>query len=344
MTDTDKLLQQEALGIVGVNLLYGAFYARSDIDVFVASLLDGLSTSRIEIDMLEFNGPLFQGVDSRRVSVKLLKLGLTPTILLPPDGRVLQPSEVLFQRELIVERGRFRPVTHLHVDMLNQARAFVAERSSSNTQPLSLCEITLHNLGTHHQLGEEQLLAQVDELAALGYTVLVSQYPEFHRLITFFRRYTNKEISVIAGVDTVAKLFDEKFYADLDGGILEGLGRLFRKGIKLLVYPALKSRFLPLLERTGVQYPRDKADSLPDVVTLRSLHVESRFQPLLDYLLQTQAMFDVPASSPELLQIDTTQVLEQIRKGESAWERSVPAPAAVRIKQHLGIYTGLQGL
>lgn len=182
MIDSDNLLQQEALGIVGVNLIYAAFYLSDDIDQMVTSFLDALSTARIEIDMLEVSGPKFSAVDNRLVSLKLLKLGLTAAVLLPPDGKVQQPSEVLYQRQLIVERGKFQPVTYLHVDMLDQARSYVKSLELSGSEPLLLCEITLNNLGSKEQLKEEELLAHADELGALGYTVLVSEYPEFHRL------------------------------------------------------------------------------------------------------------------------------------------------------------------
>lgn len=337
LTDSEKLLQHEALGIVGVNVLYAAYLYHRDIDAFVDSLLDGLSTARIEIDMLEFRGPKFAEVDNRLVSLKLLRRNLTPAVILPPDGKVVQPSELLYQKELIVERGRFRPVTHLHVDMLEQAKRYVASQRSVDMNAVMLCEITLHNLAADEQLGERQLLAQSDELAALGFTTLISRYSEFHRLITFFRRYTDKNIYVVAGIDTVVKLFDEKFYADLDGGILEGLGRLFRRGINLLLYPALRDRFVALLDRAGVAYTPEFVAKLAPLVRLNDLRLSGKFDLLFQYLVDAGAMRDIEVANEAHLAIDTTAVLEQIQAGDPKAWMSIPASAAPLVKKHFSV-------
>ena len=121
MLDTENALQQEALGIVGVNLLYGAFFLNHEPDKLIESLLDNLTTRRIEIDMIEFSGIAFRHVDNRVMSLRLVQLGLSGAAMFSATGEVLQPSEVLYKKPILVERGSFRPVTHVNVDMLRAA-------------------------------------------------------------------------------------------------------------------------------------------------------------------------------------------------------------------------------
>src|SRR5271169_2736861 len=111
MLDDENELQQEALGVVGVNLLYAAFFLHHKPQLILESMLDGLSTERIEIDMVEFSGLEFRHVDNRVMSLRLVQLGLSGAAMFGPSGEVLQPTEVLRKRPILVERGSFRPVT-----------------------------------------------------------------------------------------------------------------------------------------------------------------------------------------------------------------------------------------
>src|SRR5688572_24562419 len=147
MLDTENALQQEALGIVGVNLLYGAFFLNHEPEKLVESLLDNLNTRRIEIDMIEFSGIAFRHVDNRVMSLRLVQLGLSNAAMFSAAGEVLQPSEVLYKKAILVERGSFRPVTHVNVDMLRSAQErFAREPGVADEPVVSLMEITMHNL------------------------------------------------------------------------------------------------------------------------------------------------------------------------------------------------------
>lgn len=333
MTDSDYLRQQEALGIVGVNLMYAAFYLNYDTEKLVESLLDGLTTDRIEIDMLELAGPKFHEVDNRLISLTLIRLGLTAAIIFPPDGKTLQPSEVLYQQSIVVERGRFQPVTHLHVDMLGQARQYVSSLGRDDLDPIPLCEITLNNLEVVEQMNGEQLLAQVEGLAALGFTVLVSKYPETHRLISFLRRHTEKEIFIVAGIDKVVKLFDGNFYKDLPGGMLEGLGRFFRGGVTFLLYPMLRERFIALLKHSGIAQSDAALNNLPERITLKDIELGGDKALLLRYLVERGSICDIACANEDHLKIDTRLAQQQLDSGDACWIDSVPASAAEIIKK-----------
>jgi len=230
----------KSLGIVGVNLLYGAFFKHHEPDTLVESLLDNLSTQRIEIDMIEFSGIEFRSVDNRVMSLKLVQLGLSGAAMFGAHGQVLQPAEVLHRRPVLVERGSFRPVTHVNMDMLSSANdAFTKslEGTDSQGEPVQLLEITMRNLMASGEIDYRDFLARADMMAATGKIVLISDYSEYYRLAAYLTRYTAEPIAVTMGVTSLIELFTESYYKELEGGILEAFGRLFTKDLRLYVYP-----------------------------------------------------------------------------------------------------------
>src|SRR5271155_2900119 len=228
MLDRENDLQQETLGIVGVNLLYGAFFLPYKPELLLESLLDNLSTQRIEIDMIEFAGIEFRHVDNRVMSLKLVQLGLSGAAMFGPSGEVLQPSEVLRKHPVLVERGSFRPVTKVNMDMIKSARErFAAEPEVDGNEVVELMEITTRNLLSEGKLDLNDFLARADVLAAAGKTVLISDYFEYYRLAGYLTRYTREPIAVTMGTSSLRDLFREEYYEELEGGILEAFGKLF---------------------------------------------------------------------------------------------------------------------
>ena len=259
MLDRETSLQQEALGIVGVNLLYGAFFQHHEPERLVESLLDNLSTERIEIDMIEFSGIEFRHVDNRLMSLKLVQLGLSQAAMFGPKGEVLQPSEVLHHKPVLVLRGTFRPVTKVNIDMLRCARtAFAKANGAAEDAIVEIMEITMSNLLSEGgALDPRDFLARADVLGAAGKTVLVSDYFEYYRLSAYLRRCTSSAIAIVLGTGALDQLLDEKYYAGLDGGIMEALGRLFSKDVKLYVYPMLNQATGKLDTVTNMQVPAE---------------------------------------------------------------------------------------
>ena len=224
MWDKDAVLQQQALGIVGINLIYGALYYRSDPKRLIESLKDNLGVDRIEVDMLHFSGHYFEKVDNRLMALHLVEVKLTNAVMFGPQGEVLQPSEVLHKKPILVERGSFRPVTHVNVDMINCAAAqFVQEPAVKGKELIVLMEITMSNLLAEGRLDAQDFLSRVDLLADIGFTVLISDYPEYYRLTSYFRRYSKEMIGVAMGINNLLEVFNQKYYEDLEGGILESL-------------------------------------------------------------------------------------------------------------------------
>ncbi|HET9929792.1 MAG TPA: hypothetical protein VFQ35_03860 [Polyangiaceae bacterium] len=317
LLDNEMALQQEALGVVGVNLLYGAFFMHHDPDRLIESLLDNLSTDRIEIDMIEFSGIEFRHVDNRVMALKLVQLGLSGAAIFDPKGEVLQPSELLRKSPVLVERGAFLPVTRVHIDMLTSARKkFVKEGASGDERIVELMEINMRNLIESGQGGVDlrDFLARADVLAAAGKTVLISDYFEYYRLAGYLRRYTQRPIALVLGAGSLSSLFDEKYYTNLDGGILEAFGRLFKNDTKLYVYPSLDPG-------------REK------LVTASNFTPNPELARLYGHLLDRGCIVELDEFDRDCLNIFSNDVLRMIRSGDANWERQVPPEVIDVIKK-----------
>ena len=239
MLDEDAKLQQEALGIVGVNLMHAAFFEHHEPDEVIQSLLDRLTTGRIEIDMIEFRGIEFRRVDNRLMALKLVQLGLSGVAMFGPDGTVLQPSEALRKHAILVERGSFRPPTVVNIDMLSCAlEKFETDPAVAGKPVLALTELTMRNLlAGGADVDRRDFLARADLLAACGMTVLISDYYEYNRLAAYLGARTQERIGIVMGVPSLADLFDEKNHAQLPGGILESFGQALQERAEALRLP-----------------------------------------------------------------------------------------------------------
>jgi len=315
MLDIDNAAQQEALGIVGVNLLYGAFFLNHEPERLLESLLDNLSTRRVEIDLIEFSGIAFRHVDNRVMSLRLVQMGLTNAAMFSATGEVLQPSEVLYKKPILIERGSFRPLTHVNMDMLKTAHAkFSQEPDVEADQIVTLAEITMCRLRDNGQVDLKDFLARAEILAACGMTVLISDYFEYYRLAAYLARYSKKKIAITMGAGSLAELFDEKYYTSLEGGILESFGRLFKNDLKLYIYPFLNQ----------------KSGSL---TTIDNLEVAPEIRRLYDYLRFKGCIEQLEASDPSHLKIFSRDILKQIQAGDPSWCDQVPATVSELIRQ-----------
>jgi hypothetical protein len=311
MLDETNLQQQEALGIVGLNLIHGAFFKRKDLKAFVAALLDDLDPTRIEIDMIRFSGPDFAMVDNRIMCLELVTQGLAQAVLFRGDGEVIQAADLFYHKPLLVERGSFRPVTNVHRDMIECGhKMFLMEDDLGGEQPEILHEITMRNLMSGGQLDLQDFLDRVDMLGALGRNVLISNYGRFYRLVEYLRRYSDRSIGLPIGIPSLHEIFEEKYYEDLEGGILEGLGRLFKKGVRLYVYPT--------------------KDERGHIVEAASFKVEPDLRALYVYLLENRFIVPMAGCNLEYLGIDSAKTMAKLQAGDASWEAMVP-PKVVEI-------------
>ncbi|HTR71015.1 MAG TPA: hypothetical protein VMH41_12425 [Mycobacteriales bacterium] len=311
MLDDDAKLQQEALGIVGINLLHAAFFEHHEPEQAIASLLDQLGTGRIEIDMIDFEGIEFRRVDNRLMALRLVQLGLSGVAMFGSDGGVLQPSETLRKRPILVERGSFRPPTVVNIDMLECAvEKFSRDPAVEGKEILTLTELTMRNLlAGGNDVDRRDFLARADLLSACGMTVMISDYVDYHRLAAYLGERTTERIGMVMGVPSLVDLFDESKHLHLPGGILEGFGRLFKNDLRLFVYPMRRSE-------DGT------------VVTAGDLSVTDELQPLYDYLSRRGSFVPLDNYTPAFLPILSRDVLRRIAEGDEEWKSMVPPEVA----------------
>jgi hypothetical protein len=316
MLDAEAALQQEALGVVGVNLLYGAFFLHHEPELLVESLLDKLTVGRIEIDVIEFKGIEFRAVDNRLISLKLVQLGLSGAAMFGAEGEVLQPSEVLYKKAVMVERGSFRPPTHVNLDMLQCAMAkFQQDPAVQGKEVLPIFELTMRNLlNGGNDVDRRDFLARADVLAACGMTVMISDYFEYYRLAAYLAWRTKERIGIVMGAPSLIELFEEKYYTQLPGGILESFGRLFKNDLKLYIYP---------LQRAS----RD------ELTTVHNLDVAPELKKLYGYLADRGSFVALDNFKPEYLSIFSRDALKRIAAGDPSWKTMVPEAVAEVIEK-----------
>src|SRR6266404_4791416 len=315
MLDESNVDQQEALGITGVNLLFGAFYYEQP-EKLIASLQENLAPDRMQVDLIKFSGPAYADVDNRLMSLQLVSQGLTDAVIFTAEGgEMVQAADILYKRAILVERGSFRPVTYATNDMLNGVRSvFLKQSGCSDADLVVLMEMTLENLLAEGQLNHADFLARVDILGALGRTVIISKFGEYFRLASYLSRYTSRMIGLVMGVPSLLEIFDEKYYLNLEGGILEALGRMFKHGLKLYVYPIID-------EKTG------------ELVTAMRTEVAPNLRSLFQYLIDNRYIEEIRDYRKDFLRIYPPAVLAKLKAGDESWEEMVPPEVAQIIKE-----------
>lgn len=317
MHDNDPLQQQFALGAVGVNLVYACMFL-TDPDEMLTSLLDGLTARRIEIDMYRLTGPDFKHVDNRLMALKLVKNGHTKAAMFGPSGNVMQPADELYKKNVLVLRGRFRPPTHVNVDMLlTSRRHFKHESDVERSKIILVSELTLNDLSPDGKIDEKDFLHRADILCSLGQNVLISNYFEYYRLVDYLSKITKgKKIGITMGIYALQKVFDEKTYENTRGGILECFASLFGSNVKLYIYPAWRKDSEKLFTL------KDFEEELPP-----------NLKNLFRYLMDNNKMEDVNDADIDNLHIVSDNVLAMIRKNEPGWEKYVPHKVEEAIKE-----------
>jgi hypothetical protein len=315
MLDKESIRQQEALGAIGVNLLYGAFYLHREPEALIRSLLDNLTWERVEVDMIRFAGPAFAGVDNRLMALQLVREDLTEAAMFTAKGDAVQWAEVLYHKPVLVLRGSFLPVTRSTLDVLERAlEQFVREPDLNGEMPVVLMEMTLRQLTTDEKIDETDFLNRSDMLSALGKTVLISNFRRFHRLAAYLARYTKRPLGLAVGASKLGEIFDESFYNESEGGLLGGLGQLFKNPARLYVYPHLD---LP----TGHK------------LTVENFPIPPHLSHLYAYLRENRFIQGIESSNDNLLSIRSQDVLAKIRSGDATWEQLVPPPIVAIIKR-----------
>ena len=307
-------LQQETLGILGTNLIYSAFYKYNRPKKLLKYLYDNLEKDQLEIDTINFSGPVFKEVDNRLISLQLVKRGMTDAVMFSPNGKNVLPAKVLYKKNILALRGSFRPVTKVNVEMyLNSIKLFLKQKGVDLEKTQVVFEITLSNLKSDGEIDEQDFLDRAKLLCSLGQTVLISDFKEYYKLVEYFSLYTKKKIGLTMGINNLIEIFDPKYYTHLSGGILEAFGKLFFKNVKVFAYP--------MLNEEG------------QIINSDNLKVHPRMKELYKFFKYNGKVQDVEDYNVENLKIFSRKVLELINSGDPKWEEMLPKGVSKLIKE-----------
>ncbi len=315
MLDPQNVLQQDAIGIIGVNLMYACFFLQHNPEAFINSLMDHLDSSRIEIDFIRFGGKVFEAVDNRLMNLHLLKQGMTHAILFDEKGHVVLSADHLYKKDVLVVRGSFRPPTLVSFDMIKAGlQHFSADIKKEPSEVVAISEITIATLKAEAgDVTNEDFLARVDLLCALGQKTLITNYPQYYKLANYFSRLNVPNLGLELGIYNFQQVFTDSEYSNVEGGILSAFGQLFRDNVRVYIYP----------------YKSEKGD----VESLDNLKVPENFHHVFEYLKENRKVLDVAKPNREILHIYSSKVLQMIVKNESGWEQMVPPSVAKTINE-----------
>jgi hypothetical protein len=313
MLDDNAEAQQQALGVLGVNLIYAAYYYFEDPKKIIDSLTDNIKAGRIEIDSIEFLGPYFEDIDNRAINLHLIRSWKTRAIMFRPDGSISVPAEMLYKKNVLTIRGSFRPVTKLNIDMIEQGKKSFYELTDVNEKnTIAIAEISLNDAkGQDAKVPEEDIIQRVQLLNLLGYNVMVSDYTRYFSLRAYFRQYTKMQIGIVVGMVNIKQIFDEDTYRGVEGGILEGFGKLFPDNTRLFIYPELT------------------ADG--ELSDFTAVKVQEHLRFLYRHLLENGFLAGIESSDVNLFKIYSREVLKQLKNGRGEWEKALPEEIAQEI-------------
>ncbi len=312
---TEARLQQEVLGLIGVNLVYGAFYKYQEPKKLLRYLYDNIDEDAIEIDTINFKGPLFKGVDNRLMSLQLVRNGMTDAVMFNPEGNNILPARELYKKNILTLRGSFRPVTRVNIDMFEKALdAFIHESEVEEEKTVVIFEITLSNLRAQGEIDEKDFMDRAKLLCSLGHVVMISNFKEYYKLVDYLSQYTKKQMALSMGVNNFVEIFDEQYYQDLGGGILEAFGKMFYNNLKVYLYPM--------------------KDDNGTVINSTNLKLHPRMKDFYKFFKYNGKVIDIFDFEEEYLNIFSRKILQQIRDGEPDWEKHLPEGIAELIKKN----------
>ena len=313
--ETDVRLQQETLGILGVNLIYGAYYKYNDPKKFLRYLYDHLDKDQLEIDTINFSGPRFKDVDNRLMSLQLVKNGMTDAVIFDPEGKNILPAAILYKKNILTLRGSFRPVTKVNMDMYKESlKMFLEENKVDAENTLVIFEITLSNLRSDGEIDEKDFMDRAELLCSLGQTVMISNFQEYYKVVEYFAKYTKARMGLAMGVNNLVDIFDEKYYRHLSGGILEAFGKLFYRDMKVYLYP--------MIDENGI------------IMNSETLKVHPRMKELYKFFKYNGKVVDITNFNPKNLEVFSREVLKMINENKPGWETMLPTGVAQIIKEH----------
>jgi len=316
--DNDARLQQETLGMLGTNLIHGAFYQHNDSKELLLSLYDNIDKDKIEIDMINFSGPRFKYVDNRLMSLYLVKYGMTNAVMFGPDGNNLLPAQELYKKNILSFRGSFRPVTKVVMDLYKKSVELFAKDPEVDPDNIEVVfEISMSNLRASSDgkdIDERDFLDRAELLSSLGIIVMITNFKKYYTYVEYLSEYTKERMGLGMGIYNLIQVFEEKYYKDLSGGILEAIGKLFNKDLRIYLYP-LRNR------------------KTKELTTTANTNVHSSMHDLFEYYKQNGIFVDIENYDIESIEILSRTVYQMIITKQEGWEAMLPDGIASLIKE-----------
>jgi hypothetical protein len=242
LRDPSNVLQQEAIGILGVNLIYAAFYQQETKESFFAGLAQDVQKERIEIDVVDFRGLAFAGWDRSTLMAYLVHAGLAEAVFFSSTDAAVPPTELLYKKTVVLAPGYFGHVDPVHGQIhaqmlaaaLQELRKELGETSSS---PIGIFCLTAAPVSPEEPTpGVPDLLRRIDALLAHGGNVLLFRERELYAMTALVNRYTKAPVRFVAGLSLVIRAFSDTYF-NLEGRRLEALSRLFAQNVRIYAYP-----------------------------------------------------------------------------------------------------------
>ena len=315
MLDTNNRLQQEAIGILGVNMIYASFYYNDNPEKMVMSLVDNIK-DRVSIDLLRINGQSFNYFDNRLVSLYLVKHKLTSVAMFDINSRSIHASEFLYRESLMVIRGNFRPPTIVTQDVIECSfNQFKDETSLADDKLNLMMEMTMDYLkGDGADIDEKDFLERADMITALGHKVLLSDCANHEMLINYLSDYKISNLGLVIGVRELQSIITDKYAQNQDGRLLVAFGELFSQNIRIYTYPSQNK-------------------DTKEILTAENMTVPEGIKFLYQYLLDSRQVVAVKKFNSDILQIYPTDVLSDIQENKTGWEQKVPESLVKLIKE-----------
>jgi hypothetical protein len=312
MMDNRRLQQQETLGILGVNLIEAAFYRLKNPDEFIDYLIENIKTSQLVIDVIKFSGPELKHFDNASMNLQLVSHGVSEAVLFSPEMEVLNISDAVYNKSLLFQRSSYRPITKTHIDVLEKGMVQLKGESKEDVMPI--LEITVPPAS---KLDAADFIKRIEVISKLGFHTLISQFDLYYKLKHYFRRFTQKPLAVVIDASMLEKIFNESHYKDLEGGVLEGLGKLLDSQTKLYVYPHKTEK---LCQTSKTFFPPKKIANI------------------YKHFIELKQIEDISGCDEADVYLHSEDIRDLIKKKDKAWEKLVPAKVAELIKKNKDIW------
>lgn len=317
MLDQTNFQQQDLLGDLGVNLVHACYFRLGDKTELVESLIENLGKDRLEIDLIRVSGPAFDNIDSRLLSLELVKHKLCSAVLFDNKGKVLLAGDALYKKNVLVCRGSYRPPTLVNLDMLKTGEEKFKKELGKEEEDniLVIPEISMHKLLDRGEVDGEDFLARVDLINTLGHDVLISSFEGYHDLNAYLSTKNRKRVSFVLGFYNLEEIFDETKYLDEEDGLLGAVGKLLGHRTSLYIYPSVD-------------------DKSGETLHSKDAGVDKSMHKLIEYLKEKKKIIDIENFDKSVHHIWSRTVMKMILEDAAGWEEMVPESVAKAVKEN----------